>query len=303
MPIQVGGHGTIIAHPSCAAALLKPLNDARGAAELAFYKAVFSPPRSHQPPATLMPRYLGTSAPLPTACPTLEGTGASVSGGGGAAVAAAFNPCEVVGGGEAYLVLEDLAHGFQRPCVMDVKMGVRSWGDGASAEKQAREAAKWPAQERLGLRFTGMVLSGEGAGAPRALGREFCHGLPCEGDAGPRQALGAFLSNGRGGLRRDVAAAFLGHLEAVNAWFLVQHEFCFYSSSLLFLYEAEDRAQGCRAADVRMIDFAHVQATGEGGGARDEGYLVGLQTLMRCLQGMLTEGGAPAAAGGAAAQG
>jgi hypothetical protein len=38
-----------------------------------------------------------------------------------------------------------------------------------------------------------------------------------------------------------------------------------------------------------MIDFAHVQSLqGAGPGARDEGYVTGLRTLVRCLQGMLT---------------
>ena len=176
-------------------------------------------------------------------------------------------------------------------------MGVQSWDGAADAAKRAREGAKWPAQARLGLRFTGMVVQGAG-GAQQRYDRAFCHSLPCEGDEGPRLALQTFLAQGGGGaVRRDVAAALLARLEKIVEWFAVQCEFCFYASSLLLVYEGAGDAPAARA-DVRMIDFAHVQAVPAQGGAaaasgRDEGYLTGLHTLVRCLQGMLTASAPP----------
>jgi 1D-myo-inositol-tetrakisphosphate 5-kinase/inositol-polyphosphate multikinase len=188
-------------------------------------------------------------------------------------------------------------------------MGARSWDDAASAEKRAREDAKWPAQARLGLRFTGMAICSSGGGGTTLLGGAFCRGLPCEADAGPRLALETFLADrSSGGVRLGVAAAFLARLEEMLAWFTVQCEFRFYASSLLFVYEGGGSQGGATAgagaggpaalADVRMIDFAHVQALQEGPGARDEGYILGLRTLVRCLQGMLTAGSSSSSSSG-----
>lgn len=279
--LSVGGQGAVRPHATRPGVLCKPLRDARGAAELAHYCHVFAPARCALPPATFMPRYLGSLLPAPS----------------------------------SELCMEDLTAGLACPCVMDVKMGAQSWDGAAGPEKRAREAAKWPAQARLGLRFTGMAmrsLSGEAL----LLDRAYCHGLPCEGDAGPRQALGSFLADGRGGLRAAVAAAFLARLEEILAWFTVQCEFRFYASSLLLVYEGGSPAAGggatggaaaatptpstaaaaAAAASVHMIDFAHVEAVQEGPAARDEGYMLGLRTLIRCLQGMLMEAApAPAA--------
>jgi hypothetical protein len=279
MLVCAGGHGTIYPHTTLTGALCKPITDARGEVELAFYAAVFSPARCALPPATLMPRYLGT---LPAA--ERGGAGTAATGAGAAATGAAAT------GAGAALVLADLTAGLARPCVMDVKMGVQSWDGAADAAKRAREGAKWPAQARLGLRFTGMVVQGAG-GAQQRYDRAFCHSLPCEGDEGPRLALQAFLAEGGGALRRAVAAALLARLEKIVEWFAVQREFHFYASSLLLVYEGAGDAPAARA-DVRMIDFAHVQAAPADGAAaasgRDEGYLTGLHTLVRCLQGMLT---------------
>jgi 1D-myo-inositol-tetrakisphosphate 5-kinase/inositol-polyphosphate multikinase len=50
------------------------------------------------------------------------------------------------GGGEedlTYLVLEDLTQGMRRPCVMDIKIGARTYGPDASPAKVRQEDAKY----------------------------------------------------------------------------------------------------------------------------------------------------------------
>jgi len=41
-----------------------------------------------------------------------------------------------------FLVLEDLAHGFEKPCVLDVKIGKRTWGPDATIEKINHEKVR-----------------------------------------------------------------------------------------------------------------------------------------------------------------
>jgi hypothetical protein len=42
-----------------------------------------------------------------------------------------------------YLVLEDLTQGMRRPCVMDIKIGARTYGPDASPAKQRQEDSKY----------------------------------------------------------------------------------------------------------------------------------------------------------------
>ena len=55
-----------------------------------------------------------------------------------------------------YLVLEDLTWGRQWPCIMDIKMGTRSYEDGASVDKVAYEKSKFSLQKTAGLRIQGI---------------------------------------------------------------------------------------------------------------------------------------------------
>ena len=277
----VGGHGSLL---SGCGHILKPLaaGDSRSAREAAFYKA------------------LGAASPLAPFAPAF------------------FGVREVCG--VPHLELEDLTARFSLPCVLDVKMGSRSTGLDAPPEKVAREAAKWPPQARLGLRFSGMRVGWrEGAGGEpqwRACrGEALRGGLPDDGgDAAPAAALREFLGGGKGRpLRRDVVPPLLARLAALQLWFSTQSQFRFFGSSLLLVYDGDGGAHapggdggGAAAAvaqpppppvELRMIDFAHVWDAGEE--ARpgcDEGYLLGLETLARALRGLLIEAEATAAA-------
>ena len=58
-------------------------------------------------------------------------------------------------------MLENVASKFERPCVLDLKMGTRQHGDDASAEKRNRQMAKCAASTSasLGVRLCGMQVS------------------------------------------------------------------------------------------------------------------------------------------------
>jgi len=230
----VGGHSGIL--PGGGSEVLKPLKGERGINECLFYTRVsgegegdeegLPEPGAAQectllPPATFMPRYFGVR--------TLE-AGAGVGG-------ASALPLKE---GGTYMALEDLTQPFQRPCVLDVKMGVQSWDEDAPAEKVERERSKWGAQAHLGLRLTGMRVVEGGEGKVVERGREYCRQLPITGDEGLVQGILDFLPRDPG-VRQRVAAAFLARLGPLVQWFEGQCEHRFYSSSLLFLYEGGGR--------------------------------------------------------------
>ncbi|KAF0706036.1 hypothetical protein As57867_006823, partial [Aphanomyces stellatus] len=61
-----------------------------------------------------------------------------------------------------YLQLEDLLHGMTKPCIMDVKIGTKSYEPNASADKMALEAAKSPLQAIVGFRLQGIKVYCDG---------------------------------------------------------------------------------------------------------------------------------------------
>ena len=56
--------------------------------------------------------------------------------------------------------LEDITHKFQKPCIMDIKIGRRVWDDFAEKDKIEREKKKYPPQEIIGFRIIGMRVGG-----------------------------------------------------------------------------------------------------------------------------------------------
>lgn len=59
-----------------------------------------------------------------------------------------------------FILLEDIVSGFIRPCVVDLKMGTRQYGDDASAQKRISQHQKCrqSTSEEMGVRMVGMQL-------------------------------------------------------------------------------------------------------------------------------------------------
>ncbi len=60
----------------------------------------------------------------------------------------------------------------------------------------------------------------------------------------------------------------------------VQQDFCFYSSSVLIIYEGDAETAEEANVSVRLVDFAH---TFPSGGQRDANFIKGLSALMSTL--------------------
>lgn len=60
---------------------------------------------------------------------------------------------------DRYLKLDDVTRRFQKPCIMDVKIGQRSYDPFASQEKREQQIRKYPLMEDIGFLVLGMRVS------------------------------------------------------------------------------------------------------------------------------------------------
>ena len=67
----------------------------------------------------------------------------------------------------------------------------------------------------------------------------------------------------------------------------VQQEFCFYSSSVLIMYEGDAETAEEANVSVRFVDFAH---TFPSGGQRDGNFIQGLSALTSMLLAVACSG-------------
>jgi len=185
-----------------------------------------------------------------------------------------------------YIVIEDLTASYLRPCLLDIKMGARHYGDHATPEKIEYEKLKatTTTTSTLGLRICGMKVFDVVQDAY----------LEKNKDAGKKVTkdtivphLAAFFHNGRA-QRMDVLLRIkqkLNDLLLALRKLDAKDSYRLYSTSLLFVYEGAERDSSSTNAkcDVRMIDFAHVHPLTEGT-ENDDGYVWGLGNLVGLLE-------------------
>ncbi|KAG2835136.1 hypothetical protein PC129_g4750 [Phytophthora cactorum] len=274
MAHQVGGHATsktsLKAHNG---RILKPFQSKqRGERERDFYERVFVTEKDSTEFAVLrkfLPGYYGTIA-VPEVEDDQEANG--------------LHPGQ-------YLVLEDLTWGRQWPCIMDVKMGARSYEDNASAEKIAYEKSKFPLQETVGFRIQGIKVFDPKKKNYVEFDKYFGRGITSVDQLAP--AFRSYFPAKDTAKTMKLIEAFLRRLGQLQAWFDEQLGTEFIASSFLFLYDGEESAKDDKTvaedfrADIRLIDFAHV--TQQASPKRDEGLRTGIATLITCFQTLFHE--------------
>lgn len=204
------------------------------------------------------------------------------------------------GSDHTHIVLQDLTSAHANPCVMDLKIGSRTWGPEAPEAyiekclKKDRETTSLS----LGFRISGLQVyidneSGlykpdrnfmrkTGPNDVRVLLRNFVSSNPSaemDSDSNPDCSLASFVYGGTNGI--------MAQLLELKAWFEDQTIYHFYACSLLFIFQKGLALKGASSnAEVKIIDFAHVT---EGKGVIDHNFLGGLCSLIKFISEILAE--------------
>ncbi|KPI83506.1 putative inositol polyphosphate kinase-like protein [Leptomonas seymouri] len=180
------------------------------------------------------------------------------------------------------IMLEYVCYKFRRPCVMDIKMGSRQYGLHPTAEKKRskEQKAKLSTSARYGIRLAGYRRWNAAESRYTFRSKLQCRTLTLNE---VNREISAFMLN-----NRELKRVYRRQLQRLRIAFSQQTVFRFYTSSLLFVYDAEDPLPTAR---VTMVDFAYTYESREllqGGDsdadfAYDVGYLKAIDTLLSLL--------------------
>ncbi|KAK7076830.1 hypothetical protein SK128_026986, partial [Halocaridina rubra] len=196
-----------------------------------------------------------------------------------------------------HLVLQDLAHDLQNPCVMDIKIGVsQDYPKKPKPENKTRPT--YATQTSLGFCLTGVRIVNPVSGQYILnLRPDACKRLTND------QVLNALdkFSHWNENASKQICEGIVEGLHKVRDWIVLQRNYKIRRGSVLILYDANQvslvpeesppsltsqKAELCNNSNnhnqslrvtVKMIDFAHVfHAHGE----QDDNYLIGLDNLI-----------------------
>ncbi|XP_054457358.1 inositol polyphosphate multikinase [Anoplopoma fimbria] len=134
---------------------------------------------------------------------------------------------------DLYLKLEDVTRRFVKPCIMDVKLGQRSYDPFASQEKREQQIRKYPLMEEIGFLVLGMRVFKICSDTFDSYDQHYGRGLVQDTI---KDGLATFFHNGVS-LRKDAVSASIHRVQCILRWFESQQQLVFYASSLLFVYE------------------------------------------------------------------
>eukprot|EP01126_Amoeba_proteus_P033807 TRINITY_DN3336_c0_g1_i2.p1 TRINITY_DN3336_c0_g1~~TRINITY_DN3336_c0_g1_i2.p1 ORF type:complete len:264 (+),score=53.08 TRINITY_DN3336_c0_g1_i2:100-891(+) len=183
-----------------------------------------------------------------------------------------------------YMVLQNTTCGMKNPSICDLKMGTQTWDDDCSEKKKQghMERDKSTTTSKFGFRFCGMKVYN--AQTKKYQQYPKTYGWDANGDEEKLQlSVERYMDNGYG-VQTHMIPTWLERLQKVKE-FLELGTWKFYASSLLLVYDDNTDGPETKPPQCHMIDFVHTWRTQNG--ERDEGYLYGIETLVRLLNKIL----------------
>lgn len=210
--------------------------------------------------------------------------------------------------------IENLTHGFARPCVMDLKMGVQTVEDDESSllkKVKMRALDVVTRSKSAGCRLEGLSMYRTLENRRVKGTKAQSHSISAHVNVSLQDVLTFFLTD-ESGVRTDLALRFQTAIEGILRQFQKNDKYRFIGSSILLIYDndnytpymrwaralrklhlidpsvrlREDQISGLTRrtkCDVRMIDFAHTGPMPKGM-TTDEGYITGLHTILKALK-------------------
>lgn len=190
-----------------------------------------------------------------------------------------------------YIVLEDVTSSFKKPSIMDLKMGTRQYSDTMPREKIARKKQRSliTTSNELGVRVAG-IRSFESTESCGHYHMNKMQGRELNTDT-IQDAFRMFFFDGK---EIHIAAIERILLKLRNIIELIKlcDSVRLYCCSLLLVYESDKIGKLNFKTDIRIIDFAEFQTRsgdGEMYDGPDEGFLRGLESLVRLLGNLIRE--------------
>ncbi|XP_022090820.1 inositol hexakisphosphate kinase 3-like [Acanthaster planci] len=193
-----------------------------------------------------------------------------------------------------FILLENLTSKFRSPCILDIKLGTKTYHkDHSEAKRQLhidRDAATTTAT--LGLRLCGMQVYQPSKGCYKCRNKYDGRRL---GKDGLRRALCEYFST-CDQVRMELLPPFIEKLQGLIRVVSAITTFSFLSTSLLFMYEGDTGDQSGVGAsevsrdllvDLRIIDFANSESDPDhitDIESSNKGCLYGLKNLLQILE-------------------
>jgi len=186
-----------------------------------------------------------------------------------------------------FMMIENATIRMTKPCIMDIKIGAKTYGPDATAEKAAKQDASYAGTKKpFGFSVLGMsVYMGENKGEFKVLNKEYGKGLNKDNI---EDFIKTFFDRGNEtAATKALMEVFVEKLKGIQAMYSKQRVFHIFGSSILFVYDAAAllgagvRGDLERAVVVKMIDFAHVHPAH---GEADANYNTGLRNLIEVME-------------------
>ena len=189
-----------------------------------------------------------------------------------------------------YLVLKDLTAPFKYPVILELKLGSRQHSVNEPIEKVLRkiERCQKSTSFKLGVRVAGLMKHHILQGSPQLIYNKY-DGRKLD-ENGFYQCIKLYFTQDHK-LLKCIIKQFIDKLIQLKNLLQSDKKFEIYSSSILFIYEAEQINDNHRLIDLKMIDFARFAFVNDKNYQEYEGsgYMIGINSIIKTFQEILNE--------------